>query len=64
MTGKYQLYVGHIWSIACFLAFLVSAARRDVSDLDSLRILAVFATESPPIRGWDLPKFHSQVLIS
>ncbi len=64
MTGKYQVYVCHIWSTARFLAFLVSAALQDVSDLDCLRILSVFATESPPIRGWDLPQFHSQVLIS
>ncbi len=27
MTGKYQVYVCHIWSTARFLAFLVSAAR-------------------------------------
>ncbi len=51
MTGKYQVYVCHIWSTARFLALLVSAVRRDVSDLDCLRILTVFATESPPIRG-------------
>ncbi len=25
---------------------------------------SVFATESPPIRGWGLPKFHSQEFIS
>ena len=35
MTGRYQVYVCHIWSTARFLAFLVSAARRDVSDLAS-----------------------------
>ncbi len=64
MTGKYQVYVCHIWSTARFLALLVSAARLDVSDLDCLHILSVFATESPLIRGWGLPKFHSQVLIS
>ncbi len=64
MTGKYQVYVCHIWSPARFLAFLICAARRVVSDLDCLRILSVFATESPLIRGWGLPKFHSQVLIS
>ncbi len=29
MTGKYQEYVCHIWSAARFLAFLISAARRD-----------------------------------
>jgi hypothetical protein len=64
VTGKYQVCVCHIWSTARFLAFLVSAAHRDVSDLDCLRILSAFATESPPIQGWGLPKFHSQVLIS
>jgi hypothetical protein len=66
MTGKYQVYVCHIWSLAteCFRAFLVSAARWDVSDLDCLRILSVFATKGPPIRGWGVPKFHSQLLIS
>ena len=64
MTGKYQVYVCHISSTARFLAFLVAAVRRAVSDLDCLRILSVFATESPPIRGWGLPKFHSQLLIS
>ena len=26
--------------------------------------LSVLTTESPPTRGWGLPKFHSQVLIS
>ena len=46
MTDKYQVYVCHIWSTARFLAFLVSAARRDVSDLDCLRILSVFATKT------------------
>ena len=64
MTSNYQVYACHIWSTARFLACLVSAARRDVSDLDCLRTPSVFATESPPIRGWGLPKFHSQVLIS
>jgi hypothetical protein len=64
MTGRYQVYVCHIWSTARFLAFLVSAARRDVSDLDCLRTPSVSATESPPIRGWGLREFHSQVLIS
>jgi hypothetical protein len=64
MTGRYQEYVCHIWSTARFLAFLVSAARWDVSDLDCLRTPSVSATESPPIRGWGLPKFHSQMLIS
>ncbi len=42
-------------------ACLVSQARRDVSDLDFRRILSVFATESPSIRGWG---FHYQELIS
>jgi hypothetical protein len=51
MTGKYQVHVCHISSTARFLAFLVSAAPLVVSDLDCLRILSVFATESPPIRG-------------
>jgi hypothetical protein len=64
MTGRYQVYICHIWSTARFLAFLVSAARLDVSDLDWMRTTSVLATESPPIRGWGLPKFHSQVLIS
>ncbi len=36
MTGRYQVYICHIWSTTRFLAFLVSAARRDVSDLDCL----------------------------
>ena len=63
MTGRYQVYVCHIWSTARFLAFLVSAARRDVSDLDCLHIPSVSATESPPIRGWGLPKFHIKALI-
>ncbi len=63
ITSKYQVYVCLIWSAARFLALLVSA-RQDVSDLDCLRIFSVCATESPPIRGWGLPKFHSQVLIS
>jgi hypothetical protein len=65
MTGtKYQVYVCHIWSTVRFRAFLDFAARRDVSDLDCLRIVSVFVTKIPPIRGWGLPKFHSQVLIS
>ena len=66
MTGRYQVYTCHIWSTvtARFLAFLVSAARLADSVLDWLRTTSVFATESPPIRGWGLPKFHSQVLIS
>ncbi len=55
MTGRYQVYICHIWSTARFLAFLVSAARRDVSDLDWLRTTSVFATESQLIRGWGLP---------
>ena len=38
MTGICQVYVCHIWSTARFLAFLVSAARRDVSDLDCLNL--------------------------
>ncbi len=63
MTGKYQVYICHIWSTARFLAFLVSAARLADSVLDWLRTTSVFATESLPIRGWGLPKFHSQVLI-
>jgi hypothetical protein len=54
MTGKYQVYICHIWSTARFLAFFVFAARRDVLDLACLRILSVFATERPPIRGWGL----------
>ena len=64
MTGRYQVYVCHNWSTARFLAFLVSAVRRAVSDLDCLRTPSVSATEIPPIRGWGLPKFHSHVLIS
>ena len=65
MTGRYQVYVcpSHIWSTARFLAFLVSAARRDVSDLDCLRTPSVSATESPPIRGWGLPKLYSGVMV-
>ena len=63
MTGRYQVYICHIWSTARFLAFLVSAARRDVSDLDSLRTPSVSATESPPIRGWGLPKLYSGVMV-
>jgi hypothetical protein len=57
MTGRYQVYTCHVWSTARFLAFLVSAARLDVSDLDCLRTPLVSATESQPIRGWGLPKF-------
>ncbi len=66
MTGRYQVYTCHIWStaLALFLAFLVSAARLADSVLDWLRTPSIFATESPPIRGWGLPKFHSHVLIS
>ena len=37
MTGRYQVYVCHIWSTARFLAFLVSAARLADSVLDWLR---------------------------
>jgi hypothetical protein len=47
-----------------FQAFLVFQARRAASDLDFLRIHSVLATERPPTRGWGLPKFHSQALIS
>ncbi len=61
MTGRYQVYVCHIWSTARFLAFLVYAARRDVSDL--VCVVPLWS-ESPPIRGWGRPKFHSPVLIS
>ncbi len=64
MTGRYQVYTCHIWSTARFLAFLISAARLADSVLDWLRTPSIFATESPPIRGWGLPKFHSHVLIS
>ena len=64
MTGIYQVYTCHISSAVTFLAFRVPAARRADSDLDARQIFSVFATESPAIRGWDLPKFHSQVLIS
>ena len=51
-------------SAARFQACRVFQARRDVSDLERLRISSVLTTESPPTRGWGLPKFHSQVLIS
>ncbi len=64
MIGRYQVYICHIWSTARFLAFLVSAARLADSVLDWLRTPSIFVTESPPIRGWGLPKFHSHVLIS
>jgi hypothetical protein len=37
MTGRYQVYICHIWSTARFLAFLVSAARLADSVLDWLR---------------------------
>jgi hypothetical protein len=47
-----------------FREFLVFQARRAASDLDILRIRSVLATERPPTRGWGLPKFHSQALIS
>jgi hypothetical protein len=64
IPGTYQVYTCHIWSTARFLAFLVSAARLADSVLDWLRTPSIFATESLPIRGWGLPKFHSHVLIS
>ena len=64
IPGVYQVYIYHITYAAILQAFLVSQARLDVSDLDFLRILSVFATESPPTLGWGLPKFHSQSLIS
>ncbi len=53
-----------ISSAAILRAFLVSQVRLDDSDLDSLRILSVLATESPPTLGQGLPKLHSQSLIS
>ena len=64
MTGIYQVYTCHISSAVTFLAFRVPAARLVESDLDAGWILSVFATESPAILGWGLPKLHSQVLIS
>jgi hypothetical protein len=45
-------------------ALLVAHPRLAASDRDFLRISSVSATENPPTRGWGLPKFHSQVLIS
>jgi hypothetical protein len=51
-------------SAARFRACRVFQARWDVSDLECLRIFSVLATKNPPTRGWGLPKFHSQVLIS
>ena len=71
MTGICQVYACHIFQLDAsesasaarlFRACRVSQARRDVSDLDFLRILSVLATESPPTRGWGLPKFHNQVI--
>ena len=59
MTGIYQVYTCHISSAVRFLAFRVPAARRVESDLDARRILSVFATETPAIRGWGLPKFRT-----
>ena len=59
-----QVPVDSSSSAARFLACRVFQARRDVSDLESLRISSVLTTESPPTRGWGLPKFHIQVLIS
>jgi hypothetical protein len=59
-----QLRLESSSSAARFRVCRVFQARRDVSDLECLRIFSVLATESPPTRGWGLPKFHSQVLIS
>ena len=64
IPGVYQVYTYHITYAAILLAFLVSQARPDVSDLDFLRISSVLATESSPTLGWGLPKFHIQSLIS
>ncbi len=66
MNGIFQVYTCHITSLAAarFLAFRVPAARLAESDLDVRQILSVFATKSPAIQGWGLPKSHSQVLIS
>ena len=63
ILGVYQVYVYHITYAAILLAFLVSQARLDVSDLDFVRIRSVLATESPPTLGWGLPKLHIQSLI-
>ncbi len=63
-TGIYQSCTCHIFSAVRLLVCLVSAAHRVFSVLACLRILSVFATESPPIRGLTLPNFYSQVLIS
>jgi hypothetical protein len=59
-----SLQVDSSSSAARFRACRVFQARLDVSDLARLRISSVLTTESPPTRGWGLPKFHSQVLIS
>ena len=59
-----SLQVDSSSSAARFLACRVFQARRDVSDLERLRISSVLTTESPPTRGWGLPKFHIHVLIS
>ncbi len=64
MTGIYPVYTCHISSAARFLAVRVPTARWAESDLEAQQILSVFATESPAIQGWGLPKFHSQVFIS
>jgi hypothetical protein len=64
MTGIYQVYVCRIHSAARFLSSctlpglpgLINAG--DPSDLDFLLIHSVLAKESPPIRGWGLPKVH------
>ena len=72
-TG-YVMYIQciyHVYNHGIFItdqghtrAFLAAHPRLAASDRDFLRILLVSTTENPPTRGWGLPKFHSQVLIS
>jgi hypothetical protein len=66
MLSICKVYGCNIYPAATLRALRVSQARRDVSssDQDCLRILSVFVTESPPTRGWGLPKFHNHELIS
>ncbi len=60
--GIYLSYIFGVSSNLSLRTLQVSQAHRYVSDLDCLQILSFFATESPPTRGWGLPKFHSQWL--
>ena len=44
IPGKYQVYTYHVSAAAILLAFLVSQASLDVSDLEFLQILSVLAS--------------------